>query len=306
MASAAPALLLLLSLPVTWAIAAAEVPSAQAPSQKDITLLTARVANVLASEEHLMAENAELKLEVEGWERVGKKVMNREARIVNAITQAQGAATSEPSLRAAVIAGLSEEHSQMQPLALSDTKSAEPLPSLLVSWQLFVLAITAFFTAAFCWLRAPLSALLSQEKIVELSELQLQGVPAAFGDAYLLVQPSDGLRSRTRVAQQGQSSSVLRFDNEDFNFSVRKSSGPCTISIFRRGELQDERIGAASLEASALLDAPGRGSQYFYFKVHPESLASAEDLLLAMRIREISSDLSKPGAGRTKRAGDAV
>lgn len=306
MASAAPTLLLLLSLPVIWAFAGAEVPSAQASAEKEITLLTARVANVLASEEHLMAENAQLKREVEGWEGVGKKVMNREARIVNAITQAKGAAANQPSLRAAVIAGLSEQHSQMQPLALSETKSAEPLPSLLVSWQLFVLAITVFFTAAFCWVRAPLSALLSQEKVVELSELQLQGVPAAFGDAYLLVQPSDGLRSRTRVAQQGHGSSVLRFDNEDFNFSVHKGSGPCTIAIFRRGELQDERIGAASLEASALLDAPGRGSPYFYFKVQPESLALGEDLLLAMRIREISNERSKPGAARTKRAGDAV
>jgi len=299
-------MLLLISmwLPVVGAFSDAEAQYEQA-SEKDITLLTARVANSLASQERLMAENKQLQREIEGWESVGKKVMNREARIVNAITQAKGvsASTDQTSMRAAVSAGLST-----QPLALSETKAAEQLPPAVVSWQLFVLAVTVFFTVAFCWVRAPLSTLFSKERFVELSELQLQGVPAGFGDAYLVImQPSDGLRSRTRAAVQGQGSSVLRFDNEMLKFPVRKGNGPCTISIFRRGELEDEKIGAALLNASAMLDALGNGSQYLHFPVQPASLSQGQELQIAMRICETSSGASRTKAqARPKRAGDVV
>jgi len=300
------ALLLLISiwLPVVGAFSDAEGQHAQA-SEKEITLLTARIANSLASQERLIAENKQLQREIEGWESVGTKVMNREARIVNAITQAKGssASTDQTSMRTAVSAGLSK-----QPLTLSETKAAELLPPAVVSWQLFVLAITVVLTVAFCWFRAPLSTLLSKERLVELSELQLQGVPAGFGEAYLVVmQPSDGLRSRTRAAVQGQGSYVLKFNNEILKFPVRKGNGPCTISIFRRGELEDEKIGAALLNASAILDALENGSQYLHFPVQPTALSQGQELQIAMRICETSNGTSRTkGEARLKRAGDVV
>jgi len=278
----------------------------QAPSlEKDVALLATRVAVSLGAEQRAAATNAQLKEEVQGWKKVGAKVMNREAHIVDRIKQSQNEARAaeQPPLRAAVIAGLtSSESDKKRPLALEARSVAESkstgLPPLLVQWHLAVLLITAVATVAFC-LRAPavLSwSVFNKEKLLEMSELQLEGVPMEFGEGHLLVQPSGGSRSRTRVMEQREGSSLLRF-NEVIALSMRKGEGHCLITVFQRGEVNDKRIGTALLQHGEIIRQVSEGSEYFRFEVQAASLSMNQEFHVAMRIRDISS---LPGARKSK------
>lgn len=150
---------------------------------------------------------------------------------------------------------------------------------------------------------ALISNLLSAKKVLELSELQIEGLPAGFGEGYLLVQPSGGQeRSRTRVEEQYEDGAVMRF-GEVINLSIKNGDGPCVIAVYRRdGEMRDTRIGSAELLASELLGPAGVGGQaprqYFRFKVRPESLTPVRELGIAMRIREVRAK----GAGTPPKA----
>lgn len=304
--------LVLLLLPAAGAFYDDEVLPAQpswwqeAPSlEKDVALLATRVAVSLGAEQRAAATNAQLKEEMQGWKEVGAKVMSREARIVDRIKQSQNEARAadQPSLHAAVIAGLpSSESDKKRPLALDTRSVAESkstsLPPLLVQWHLAVLLITAMATLAFC-LRAPAFfswSLFSKEKLLEISELQLEGVPMEFGEGHLLVQPSGGLRSRTRVMVQREGSSLLRF-NEVIDLSMRRGEGHCLITVFQRGEINDKRIGTAILQHGEIIRQLSEGSEYFRFKVQTASLSLTQEFHVAMRIRELSGPL---GARKSK------
>lgn len=270
--------------------------------EKDVALLASRVAVSLGAEQRAAATNAQLKEEVQGWKELGAKVMNREAHIVDRIKQSQNEARS-PSLHAAVIAGLpASESDKKRALALDARSVAESkstdLPPLIVQWHLAVLLITAMATLAFC-LRTPVSlpwSLFNKEKMLEMSELQLEGVPMEFGEGHLLVQPSGGSRSRTRVMEQREGSSLLRF-NEVINLSMRKGEGHCLITVFQRGEVNDKRIGTALLQHSEIIRQLSEGSEYFRFKVQTAALSLNEEFQVAMRIRDLSG---LPGARKSK------
>jgi len=278
----------------------------EAPSlEKDVALLATRVAVSLGAEQRAAATNAQLKEEVQGWKEVGAKARSREAHIVDRIKQSQNEArvADQPSLHAAVIAGLpSSESDKKRPLALDarsvrESKSTS-LPPLIVQWHLAVLLITAMATLAFC-LRAPVLfswSLFNKEKLLEISELQLEGVPMEFGEGHLLVQPSGGLRSRTRVMEQREGSSLLRF-NEVINLSMRKGEGHCLITVFQRGEVNDKRIGTALLQHGEIIRQLSEGSEYFRFKVQTAALSLNQEFHVAMRIRDLSG---LPGARKSK------
>lgn len=304
--------LLFLLLPAVRAFYDDEALPAQPPwseealyLEKEVALLATRVAVSRGAEQRAAATNAQLKGEVQGWKEVGAKVMNREAHIFDRIKQSQNEArvADQPSLRAAVIGGVtSSESDKKRPLALDTRSIAEStstgLPPLLVQWHLAVLLITAVATLAFC-LRAPTDfswSLFNKEKLLEISELQLEGVPLEFGEGYLLVQPSGGLRSRTRVIEQREGSSLLRF-SETITLSMRKGEGHCLITVFQRGEANDKRIGTALLQHGEIIRQLSEGSEYFRFKVQAAALSLNQEFHVAMRIRDLAG---LPGALKSK------
>lgn len=154
---------------------------------------------------------------------------------------------------------------------------------------------------------ALLKHLMNRKKILELSEFQLEGLPAGFGEAYLLVQPSGGQdKARTRVEEQYEDRSVLRF-GEVIPLSMKHDDGPCLVAVYRRdGEMRDTRIGSAELPASELLGPIGLGAQaprqYYRFKVKPEALSPVKEVCIAMRIREVKPQAAgtQPKAYRSK------
>jgi len=275
--------------------------------EQEVALLTSRVGDALASEQKLAATNAQLRRELDGWVSVGTKVMKREAEIVKAIKDSD--ATDQQQLRAAIMSRLAMPKSDDKlPLALSGktsavaeaksqtqsaaagAKSETHLPKSIISWHYLVAIFTLVAVMTFCWLRAPgtISGLFKRQRLYEFSELQLEGVQPGFGEGYMLVQPSSGHRVRTRVSDQVEDSSVLRF-SEVLTVPSQKGDRFCSITIFQRGDIQDTRVGTANIDLPAL---NGRSyetpCQYFRFKVLPDSMASRQQLHVAMRIRDIT------------------
>jgi hypothetical protein len=275
--------------------------------EQEITILRERVQNAQANEEQLAAVNEELRHEVNGWVDVGAKVMSRERQMVNALQESQGVSSqglqSLSPLDPAIISGFRvPQTSQKLPLAFTDTSAivsksntAHRLPATLITWKLFVLVFTVLAIGAFLWIRSPaaVSRLLSGEQLLEISELQLEGAPMGFSEAYLILESAAGTRSRTRVAEQVEDSSVLRFQDEVLTFPFSKG-GPCIINVFRRDDLQDAKIGTVTLEPSALVRSGSQAScPYFRFRVEGEAQLMRQQMFVAMRVRKLGRTWTK-------------
>lgn len=266
--------------------------------EQQVVSLKARVAASLAEEQRLSALNKELHHEVNSWEDVGKKVLSREAHVMQTIAHPN----DEASLRAAVLAELSAptpgaqaptSQSMLSTAASVKEPTSADTPSFsvsLASWQALVCMFTVVVVVAFIFWRVPVkgAGFLNRQRHLHINELQLEGASLHFGDGYLLVQPSNGLRTHTQMSGQRDGSSILRFE-EVLVLSVAQGDGPCSITVMQRGEHQDLRIGTAILQATELLHCLSSGTEYHRFNVQAESSCQERNLRVAMRIRDASS-----------------
>merc|ERR1719359_2259544 len=130
--------------PLDGAIAVKQPRPAGDPEslEKEVALLTSRVGNALSAEQHLTAENAELRKEVDGWAKVGQKVMKREAQIIEAIKQSHDLEPGQPSLRAEIVNLMAPEPEKMAPEPEKMAPEPEKKPALALAGRSSVVAET--------------------------------------------------------------------------------------------------------------------------------------------------------------------
>lgn len=300
---------------------APELPPAdmlpQVPGRGDDGLERSSSESQAAEIERLARENRLLQKELDGWRRIGGRVVEREARISEALA-ATRAKAGEPAVdMMQVLAGGAAASGDLE---RSTEAALEVAPRCVIALlELALLAAAVGVTWQLWSVRgqekqmagdqeprpgcglcfAPVGRCLGVVGYqVEVSELRLGslGLARLFGELSISIQVG---RQELRTRRAPTSDAGFYFFPEALQLQVGRLSGPCVFAIYTEDGMQRERIAVAQVAASTLIKSADDRGEYFRLDLCLEGgrwgvergeVAPGRRPHLTMRLRDLGAD----------------